>query len=137
MSEYRKLKTQFKSRIHLRRALKTLGIPFEECPSGRETHLYGHLGDERPEKATFVVRRKHIDRLSNDLGWHWNAKARCFEEVVSEYDRSVHRCTEIRRGVKREYAVAATIGRARARGYRVRRVDQTDGTVQLVVTGRV
>lgn len=136
MSEYRKLKTQFTSRTHLRAALRAAGVQFEEARPGQpELALYGYHGDERPERATFAVRRAQIGRLSNDLGYRWNGHH--FEEIVSEYDSGIARCTDVRRAVKREYAVAATIDRARAKGYRVQRQDQTDGSVQLVVTGRI
>lgn len=135
MSEYRILRTQFTSRHLMRQALQAAGTPFEECKPGKETHLFGYHGDVRPEAATFVVRRKHIGRLSNDIGWTWNGHE--FEEIVSEYDQDVTRTTEIRKAVKREYAVAATISQARAKGYRIERQDQPTGEVQLVVTGRI
>lgn len=137
MSEYRKLKTKFTSRVHLREALQAAGLKFEECRPGHEEHLYGYHGDVRPETATFIVRRSEIGRASNDLGWHWDTAQRCFVEIVSDYDRSYSGCTRIRQAVKREYAYAATAAQARAKGYRTSRVDLPDGSIQVMVTGRI
>jgi hypothetical protein len=136
VSAYRKLKTQFSSRYRLRQALEAAGVEFEEVPVGQaERHLYGYHGDERPETATFIVRRSQIGNLSNDLGYHWNGQ--CYEEIVSDYDSRHRGCTAIRQAVKREYAVVTATEAARAKGYRVKRVDQANGQVQLVVTGRI
>jgi hypothetical protein len=130
------LRTQFTSRYRLRQALDAAGVAYEEVPIGQaERHVYGYRGDERPETATFIVRRKHIGTLSNDLGWTWNGQ--CFEEIVSEYDEGCAATTSIRSTVKREYAVVTATEAARAKGYRVKRVDQAKGQVQLVVTGRI
>jgi hypothetical protein len=134
VSAYRKLKTQFQSRYRLRRALEAAGVEFEECKVGQERHLIDWHGQQRPETATFIVRRHNISNLSNDLGWTWNGQ--CFEEIVSKYDQGCVRTTEIRQTVKREYAVITATEAARSKGYQVKRVDQADGGVQLVVTGR-
>jgi hypothetical protein len=137
VSKYRKMQTKFTSRALMREALKAAGMDFEECQPGTEKHLVGYQGKVRDETATFIVRREHISRSSNDLGWHWNPTTRCFEEIVSEYDSRETNTTRIRKTVKREYAVAATMSQARAKGYRVVRQNQANGTVQLVVTGRI
>jgi hypothetical protein len=135
MSAYRKLRTQFTSHYRLRQALEAAGVEFEECKVGQEKRLIDWHGQQRPETATFIVRRQNIGRLSNDLGWTWNG--RCFEETVSEYDESCAETTRIRHAVKKEYAVLTATEAARAKGYQVKRVDQADGQAQLMVTGRV
>jgi len=132
VSAYRKLKTQFRSKYRLREALVKAGVEFEEHAT--ERHLIGWHAHERPETATFIVRRKHIGPSSNDLGWSWNGHA--FEEIVSEFDSGRAGCTAIRQAVKREYAVLTATEAARAKGYRVARINQASGEVQLVVTGR-
>jgi len=132
VSAYRKLKTQFTSKYRLREALAAAGVEFDECQV--EQHLHGWHGHKRPETATFVVRRDQIGYSSNDLGWHWDGAA--FEEIVSEFDSGHAGCTAIRQAVKREYAVLTATEAARAKGYRVARINQASGEVQLVVTGR-
>jgi len=138
MSEYRKLATKFTSRQHLREALKAAGVPFEEVRPGQpERHLVGYQGDTRPETATFIVRRKHISDVSNDLGFKWDPKQRCFVEIVSEYDQTCRQTVKLRQTIKREYAVAAATSAAKAKGYRVNRIDLPTGEVQLKVAGRI
>lgn len=137
MSAYRKLRTQFTSRQHLRVALKAAGVLFEEVLPGQpDKHLVGYKGDERADTATFVVRREFISPSSNDLGYKWNPQTKCFEEIVSEYDTRCTATTNLRQAVKREYAVSTATTAARAKGYRVKRLDREDGTVQLQVIGR-
>ena len=138
MSEYRKLKTQYRSRNLLREALKACSVPFEEVKPGEtERHLYGYRGKKRQETATFIVRRKHISPSSNDLGFHWNEQERCFEAIVSAYDTTQRDTTRIRKTVKKEYAIAYAMGQARAKGYRAQRVNGQNGEVQVVITGRL
>ena len=132
MSAYRKLRTEFTSKYRLRQALAEAGIEFDECTV--EQHLVGWHGHERPETATFIVRRQNIGGSSNDLGYHWNGS--CYEEIVSEFDSGQKSCTRIRQAVKREYAVLTATSAARAKGYNVARVNQPGGQVQLIVTGR-
>jgi len=138
VSEYRKLTTQYASRHLLREALNTAGLPFEEVlPGETERHLYGYHGDERPETATFIVRRANIGSASNDLGFHWNPETKRFEEIVSEFDSTHYRTTQIRKAVKREYAAGYAISQAKAKGYRTQRVDGEAGTIQIKITGRL
>jgi len=137
MSKYRKMRTQYTSRTMLREALKAAGVAFEEARPGQSLNLYGYEGDRRADTATFVVRRAHISRSSNDLGFRWDAASGCFEEVVSEYDSTERNTTRIRQAVKREYAVATTVSAARIKGWAVERIDQPGGAVQLRVTGRI
>ena len=137
MSAYHKRKTTYTSRQTLREALKATGIPFEECQPGHEKHLFGYHGDERPETASFIVRRAHIGLSSNDLGYRWDPAAKCFTEIVSEFDERCRATTKVRNSIRKEYAVADTIVQARKAGYKVERQNLENGTVQMVVTGRI
>lgn len=52
--------------------------------------LYGYQGDQRPETAEIVVRRHHLGRASNDLGFARTPAG--YVPIVSEYDqRTLHR----------------------------------------------
>ena len=137
MSAYHKRRTTYTSRQTLQAALKATGIPFEECQPGQEKNLVGYHGDVRPETASFIVRRAHIGASSNDLGYRWDKEAKCFTAIVSEFDEHCSATTRIRGEIRREYAVADTITQARKAGYKVERKDLANGTVQMVVTGRI
>lgn len=68
-------------------ALAALG--YAEVERGESLPLYGYMGDERTERAQLVVRRKHIGRASNDLGFTRTDKG--FTPIISEYDqRTLH-----------------------------------------------
>ena len=86
MSHFTTLKTQITDVKALQAALADLGFPEVEVYTTAE-HLYGYRGDVRPQTAEVIVRREHIGRLSNDLGFKRNAGG-TFDAVISEFDRS-------------------------------------------------
>ncbi|HEX5501355.1 MAG TPA: hypothetical protein VFW96_01955 [Thermomicrobiales bacterium] len=65
-------------------ALADLGYPRERVELGRDLPLYGYRGDRREETADVVIRRRWLDRASNDLGFARTAAG--YAPVVSEYD---------------------------------------------------
>ena len=75
----------FKDRRLLLAALADLG--YSEVEEGHALPLYGYRGDQRPETAEIVVRRKHVGPLSNDIGLKCTPQG--FIPLVSEYDRQV------------------------------------------------
>lgn len=50
-------------------------------------HLRGYKGDERAEVAHIIIRRKHISKYANDLGFVKNENGN-YEAIISEYDAS-------------------------------------------------
>ena len=64
-------------------ALAVLG--YAEVEEGEALPLYGYEGDRRPETAEIVVRRRHIGRASNDLGFARTAQG--YIPIISEYDQ--------------------------------------------------
>lgn len=135
MSAYKRIATQFHDRECLLEALKQADIPFEVAKNGRRLPLYGYKGDRRQEMAEFVVRRRHIDIPSNDLGYIWNAQAGAYEAIVSEYDMHCRKTTEIRRKIKQQYAVSKVIKEARRKGLRVVKRQDERGQIRLVLQG--
>ena len=73
MSKYKVVKCELKNRSSLLEALTESGIPFETAEVENGLALVGFQGDTRPERCTFVVRRKHISESSNDLGFERQA----------------------------------------------------------------
>jgi hypothetical protein len=74
----------FADRSLLLLALADLG--YAEVEQGEALPLYGYEGSRRAETAEIVVRRRHIGRLSNDLGFRRTDGG--FVPVISEYDQS-------------------------------------------------
>jgi hypothetical protein len=85
MSKYMTFtETVFKDRECLLQALSECG--YGETEEGAELALYGYHGDQRPETAQIVVRRKFIGSASNDLGFQKTDAG--YVPVISECDRS-------------------------------------------------
>ncbi|MGI8825590.1 MAG: DUF1257 domain-containing protein [Chloroflexota bacterium] len=77
----------FRDRRLLLAALAELG--YEEVEEGEALPLFGYRGDRRPETAAIVIRRGHVGRLSNDIGFTRTAHG--YLPLVSEFDqRTVH-----------------------------------------------
>jgi Protein of unknown function (DUF1257) len=74
----------FKSRELLLKALAELGYAGAQIEEGEALPLYGYRGDRRRETAEIVIRREHLTRASNDLGFR-RADAG-YVVVISEYD---------------------------------------------------
>ena len=73
----------FKDRRLLLAALATVGYP--EAEEGEALPLYGYRGDQRPETAQLVVRRRRVGSASNDLGFTHTSQG--YVPIVSEYDQ--------------------------------------------------
>ncbi len=77
----------FKDRRLLLAALADLG--YRDVEEGDALSLHGYQGDRRPETAELVVRRHHLGRLSNDLGFARTPAG--YVPLVSDYDqRALH-----------------------------------------------
>lgn len=86
MSHYSKLATKITDAQCLCLALKDLGWGPDKVEVGKDLPLYGYQGDQRPERADIVIRRKHIPGVPNDVGFKRQADG-TFEAIVSEYDQ--------------------------------------------------
>lgn len=73
----------FKDRRLLLAALTELG--YAEIEAGEALPLYGYQGDRRTETAEVVVRRRHLGRASNDLGFTRTPAG--YVPIISEYDQ--------------------------------------------------
>jgi len=134
MSHYRKLKTTFTNRVHLRAALKAADLAFEEARPGQSLTANGYGGQVQP--ATFVVRKQSLRGARyGDLGWQWDQEAGAFVQV--EDDSDARWCRDTIQTVRREYAYAATVAQANAKGYQTKRIDLPSGEIQIQVTGRI
>lgn len=76
----------FADRETLLRALADCGYGDAAVEEGQSLPLYGYLGDRRDETAEIVIRRQHLGRSSNDVGFQLTPTG--YVPVVSEYDRS-------------------------------------------------
>jgi Protein of unknown function (DUF1257) len=85
MSHFTKLRTRITDADGLMKALADVGFKNVEAHETAR-QLYGYQGDVRPQTAEVIVRRKHISRMSNDIGFKRQADG-TFEAIISQYDR--------------------------------------------------
>lgn len=94
--------------------------------------LHGYRGDRRQNTAHVIVRRKHIGRLSNDIGFLHREDGR-FSAVISDYDRRTHDTAWLGRLTAR-HAYHATTARLAEEGFHLaEEITERDGTVRLVL----
>ena len=134
MSEYTVVKTPITDPDILRRALQDAGVPFEEA-QGNTLSLVGYLGDTRPQKAQFVVRRNHLSSASNDLGYTWDETQRCFVAQISAYDTGVKCTMDVHRQVTQRAAYHQVVKTARQRGLAVVSETTASGHIQITLRG--
>jgi hypothetical protein len=94
--------------------------------------LYGYRGDARPQRAEIIVRRKHVGRASNDIGFARQPDG-TFEAIISEYDRNQHGQQWLAR-LAQAYGHAAALKYAEDHGYDVQAdVAERDGTRRITL----
>lgn len=137
MSEYTTVQTEITDADLLRLALQDVGLPFEEAAveAGGDRNglsLVGYLGDTRPQKVQFAIRRRNLGRLSNDIGWVWDEGH--FVAYVSQYDRGLPNVRQIVEQVAQRAAYHQVIKTVNEYGMLVESESVTpSGEIQIVV----
>ncbi|MFW6694005.1 DUF1257 domain-containing protein [Streptomyces sp. MAR4 CNX-425] len=94
--------------------------------------LHGFLGDRRKNTAHVIVRRRHVGRQSNDIGFLRRDDGR-FSAVISEYDRHRHGAAWLERLTAR-HAYHVTTARLTEEGFHLaEETTERDGTVRMVL----
>jgi hypothetical protein len=131
VSHFTTLRTQITDTDALVAALADMGYDEVEVHDEAQP-LIGYLGDTRRQRAHVIVRRRHVGRVSNDIGFERQADGH-FTAVISDYDRPRHGEAWLARLTARHayHAAATTLA---AQGFDL--VDEQtdrDGTVRLVL----
>jgi len=116
MSKYEVLRTVLSEERFLVEALRELGYSPKVSHEGMS--LYGYLGDERPEKAQIVIRRRQLDSASNDIGFARDANG-VYRALISEYDRGIGFNDAWLGRVAQAYKERQTMAIAKSKGYRL------------------
>ena len=130
MSHFTTLQTQITDIKALRAALADLGFKEIEVHDKAQP-LHGYRGDEREQTAEVIVRRQHVGRLSNDLGFKRNAGG-TFDALISAYDRGKYSQEWLDRLTQR-YAYHAARARLEEQGFVLASEEQKDGRIHLVL----
>jgi hypothetical protein len=116
MSKYEELRTVLSEERFLVEALREFGYSPEVSNEG--ISLNGYLGDERPEKAHIVIRRRQLDSASNDIGFARDANG-VYRALISEYDRGIGFNEAWLGRVAQTYKERQTMAVAKSKGYRL------------------
>lgn len=115
MSKYEELRTVLFEERLLVEALQEFGYSPEVSNEGMS--LCGYLGDERPEKAHIVIRRRQLDSASNDIGFARDANG-VYRALISEYDRGIGFNDAWLGRIAQTYKERQTMAVAKSKGYR-------------------
>lgn len=85
MSHFSKIRTKFVDPNILQNALAALGFHSVEV-NDKAVNLFGYRGDKRPDRAEVIIRRAHIGKLSNDIGFKLGPNG-TFDAIISEFDQ--------------------------------------------------
>lgn len=116
MSHYTRVRTVLKDPEILVGALADVGFAEVEQHAQAQA-LYGYQGDERQLAAEIIVRRRHIGRASNDIGFARRGDG-TFEAIISAYDRREYGQPWLDR-LAHAYSRRATLKFAAEHGYAV------------------
>jgi len=130
MSHFTYIKTQFKNREALIKALNDVG--YNHLEEGSNLSLYGYRGDKRSQTADIVVRRKYLSNASNDIGFKWQGDH--YEAIISEYDRRVF--PDFVQRIQRKYTYHALMAVAEEKGFTVESEEVDEQGQVKIVLGR-
>lgn len=131
MSHFTTLKTTIRDLESLLKALADMGLEQVEVYETAKP-LYGYEGDRRAENAEIIIRRQHIGRLSNDIGFQQQPDG-TFLAIISDYDRVRYSQAWVGQLTQR-YAYHALMANAPKEGFTVEQEHVLDdGTLRIVV----
>jgi len=133
MSHYCEVAIELTDEGCLVAALSRLGFQGKVEVHQEAQTLYGYKGDARPQKAHIIIRRQHVGRAANDLGFERQADGK-YRVWVSEFDQSHNGYDNAWLGrLKQAYGIEKVRKEAKKRGYRIAEEKQDNGTVRLVL----
>jgi len=115
MSKYVEMSTALTDERYLVEALRELGYKPEVCREGKA--LVGYMGDERAERAQIIIRRRHLDSASNDIGFARDGSG-VYGAIISEYDRGIGFDDAWIGLLSQTYKERQTMAVAKSKGYR-------------------
>ena len=96
-------------------------------------HLFGYHGDQRPEVAHIIIRKTHVGRSANDIGFVKKDDG-TYAAIISEFDSTKYGAQWIGR-LKGSCAFYAVEKEMAAYGRTVARVREANGHQTVRVTG--
>jgi hypothetical protein len=128
MSAYHLQKTCYKDKDCLVEALGEMGYTDVEVNDIAQ-NLVGYHGDTRSQKANIIVRRRHISRAANDLGFVKQEDG-TYSAIVSDYDSGKHNPQWFKK-LKQSYTERVDMKTARKSGLQFLGKKVVNGKTQL------
>jgi hypothetical protein len=129
MSHYTTIRTEFTDLETLAESVHSLGFQAEK---GNALSLYDYAGVERG-KADLVIRRKHLEKLSNDIGFRKVGNK--YKVVISDYDEARLGKSKFLRQLTQRYNYLKVKKETAHQGLKlIREETRADGTIEIVVT---
>jgi hypothetical protein len=133
MSHYSEVVIELTDEGCLVAALSRLGFKGKVEVHREAQALYGYQGDVRAQKGNIIIRRQHVGRAANDLGFERQPDGK-YRVWVSEYDQKYNKYDDAWMGkLKQAYGVEKARAEARKKGYRVSEQKLDDGRIRLVL----
>jgi hypothetical protein len=136
MSAYVEVKTQIKDQEALVEALlemrNKVGRPWtrDDIEIHEEAQpLVGYMGKVRRQKANIIIRRKNVGGSANDIGFE-RTEDGTFVAHISDFDKHFHN-EQWRQELNVEYGTKFVEKKAKAKGYRMKKEVQADGSVKI------
>jgi hypothetical protein len=117
MSHFTRVKTQFKNRACLIKALEDMGYKGKVEVHDKAVNLYGYQGDKREQVANIILRRKYVGGSSNDIGFVLREDG-SYEAIISEFDSTKHNKAWVGKLTQR-YSLHTVKDQAKKLGYHV------------------
>lgn len=135
MSRYCTIRTIFKDKVALVDALIEIGEWTSEQIEvyNDPKNLFGFKGDVRSQVAHIIIRRKHVGRSSNDIGFLKDDDGN-YKAIISEFDRNRYNQSWLGK-LKGSYAFHRVKRQQEALGRSVSRERCRNGHQRVVVTG--
>jgi hypothetical protein len=125
MSHYCEVAIELTDEGCLVAALSRLGFQGKVEVHREAQTLYGYMGDARPQKAHIIIRRQHVGRAANDLGFERQADGK-YRVWVSEFDQSRNGYDNAWLGrLKQAYGIEKVRKEAKKRGYSIPNKNRT------------
>lgn len=88
MSHFVDIETELTNTKALVRTLERMGFKGKIEIYDTLHTIYGYKGDERPEQAHVIIRKKYVGSSSNDIGFERKANGK-FVAHISEFDQGL------------------------------------------------
>ena len=136
MSAYVEVETKIKDRDALVEALKELRTKIGRnwTDADIEVHeeaqpLVGYMGKVRAQRAHVIIRRQSVGPSANDIGFEQKEDG-SFVAHISDFDKHFHN-EQWRQELNVEYGTKFVEKKAKAKGYRMKKEVQADGSVKI------